>query len=153
MQKKSRAGFSLIELIIVIGIISLMVLGLMAIVKNQTLGNLEGDALIVATRIKEAQTRSITGIDGAQWGIQFDNTGSVAWYALFKGAVYSSAIQLYYLSNAVTFTTPAGGTSSTVLFQKLDGKTSDATIVLKLVTDATQTKTITVSQNGNLSVQ
>ncbi len=151
----ARSGFSLIELIVVVAIIAITAAGLVYTIQNQSLGNLNTDAQGIADRLAEAQSRAINAVDGVGWGVRFDNTtpGSPK-YSIFAGSSFSSAWSTYYLSNVVEFTTPASGATLDVAFKKRTGRvTSTSTIVIDLRTSTSTQKTITVSPNGNITVQ
>ncbi len=151
-----KKGFTLLELIIVIGILSMMVLGMLFILRNQILGNLDGDALIISARLMDAQTRAISGVGGIKWGIHFENPAtSSPFYALFGGASYSNAASsTYFLSSPIEFQAPASGAATDVVFNKLNGAAAGAaSIVIRPKSDPSMTKTITVTTEGKISVE
>ncbi len=151
-----RNGFTLFELIIVILVVGGVVLASMSIFNNQLLGNLESDAQIIGVRLEEAKIRATAAIENSPWGIYFDYTSSTPSYALFPGSSYSVASDTYFLSNLVEFETPASGASTTVLFEKRTGFLSPAvtsTIVIRLKSSPSSTKTITINPQGNINIQ
>ncbi len=151
-----KNGFTLLELIIVVVILSMMVIGMLFILRNQILGNLDGDALIISARLMDAQTQAISGVGGIEWGIHFENPAtSSPFYALFGGTSYSNAASsTYFLSSPIEFQTPASGVAIDVVFNKLNGTaTGAASIVIRPKSDPSTTKTITVTTEGKISVQ
>lgn len=150
------AGFTLLEFIIVAGVLIMLLAGMVFVVRNQILGNLESDAAIIAARLGETQARALAGVDGAAWGMHFENPlSSPPFYSLFAGSSYpSAASSTYFLSSSVEFQTPAPGGSTNIVFNKLSGTiASTATVVIRSKTDPLRTKTIAVTAEGKISVE
>lgn len=153
MDRRCTAGFTLIEVLIASAFLTLAITSALFIFKNQSLGNLESDAQIIAARLKEAQARAIAGANGSPWGIRFDNVGA-PFYALFQGPVYAAPSSTYYLSATVEFQVPATATSVDLVFDKLLGTTATTTsIVIRLKTNTTDARTITVGKSGRIGVE
>lgn len=152
---RSKNGFSLIELIIASAFFFLVGSMALVIMNNQSRGALESDAHIILSRLADAQSRAIAGVDGTAWGIYFDNASTPTVYALFQGTTYTGASSTYYLSSSVEFGTPASGATTTTVFTKLTGRVSaTSTIVVRLKSSTAEQKTITVSYpEGHVSVQ
>ena len=149
-----RRGFSLIELIMVVAIVSLIAASAVLLLRNQLLGNLESDTQIIVDRLQESQARAIAGVNGTAWGIHFDNATTTPYYAIFSGASFTAPSTTYYLSGLVQFSQPKSGSTSDIIFNKLTGTAATTgTIVLKLATSASSTKTISVSTQGQITVQ
>ncbi|MEK7212177.1 MAG: prepilin-type N-terminal cleavage/methylation domain-containing protein [Patescibacteria group bacterium] len=150
----SSPGFSLLELIIATGILGLIFTMGFVVFRNQLIGTLDSEAKIISTRLGGAQNRAITSMHNSQWGIYFEST-STPFYALFAGASYTGAASsTYLLSNLVEFQTPALGNNTSTVFSKLSGSISaTTTVVVRLKSDTAQTKTITVSPGGRISVE
>jgi len=148
-----RAGFSLFELIIVIGILAFSLRAAFLVFNNQLFGNLASDASILSSRLQDAQARAIAGNAGTSWGLHIDNATATPFYAVFAGTSYSSASSTYYLSSFVQFSQPVSGTTTDIVFNKLTGTLATTTsIILKLRTNASSTETITVSAAGQINV-
>lgn len=151
---KSGAGFTVIELILVILMFLFLGSSAFFMFNNQQLGNLESDAEIVSNRLYEAQYRAVGGIEGMPWGIHIDNATATPFYALFPGTAYTSASSTYYLSGVVEFQSPASGTSTNVVFGEITGTvTSSVSVILRLKGDTTKTKTISITPQGRISVE
>lgn len=151
-----KNGFSLLELIIVIGILVMIVPGMLFILRSQILGNLDSDSLIVSARLTDAQMRAIAGVGGSNWGMHFENPAtSSPFYAIFAGTSYAGvASSTYFLSNAIEFQSPASGAATDIVFNKLSGTAMSAdSIVIRLKSDPSMTKTITVTTGGKISVE
>ena len=148
-----KKGFTLVEFLVALGILLFLGISAVLLLKNQSLGNLESDAEAIASRLSEAQSRAIAGVENRQWGIHFENTAN-PFYALFNGPSYSAASTTYYLSAFVEFQSPASGTSTDIIFTKLSGTISAATsVIIRLKSNTTQTKTVTVSSQGKTTVE
>jgi len=151
---RNKNGFSLIELIISIGILAFVAASAIVIFQNQLIGNLGSDAQIVADRLEDARARAVAGVNGTSWGIHFDNNTTTPYYALFRGSSYTAASSTYFLSGLVAFSAPAQGTTADVIFTKLTGNTAGTTtIILTLASNASSTKSIIVSPQGSITVQ
>ncbi|MBI5732762.1 prepilin-type N-terminal cleavage/methylation domain-containing protein [Candidatus Jorgensenbacteria bacterium] len=149
----SRKGFTLIEMIIVMAFLVVVGALLVSSLNNQALGNLDGEAQIISSRLSQTQTRAMGGVGGTSWGLHLNNVTS-SFYALFQGSTYVTPIDTYYLSNTIQFQTPATGASTTIVFDKLTGKTTGtSTIIISLKSNSSITKTITVSATGKINIE
>jgi type II secretory pathway pseudopilin PulG len=139
-EKKERSGatggFSLIEVFIAIGII--IVLALIAFLNlngRKTTVNLTGATQQVATLLREAQTRSVSGSSNTFWGVHFANTTSSPFYALYSTAYTpANTVNRVPLPVGICYdpSSIAAGSSLDVTFNKLSGLPSgSATIALK----------------------
>lgn len=151
---KINKGFSVIELIIVVAFLGLIGASAVFFLRNQFLGTLESDSQTIKARLQETQIRAISGLEGKQWGIHFDNNATPPFYALFPGASYSTASSTYFLSNLVEFQTPGAGATKDIIFNKLSGATTATdSVIIRLKNNTSQIKTITVSAQGKISVE
>lgn len=155
-QKKS--GVTLLELLLVMAIIA--ILGGMAstFLFGQKLSTeLEEETKRVVGVLRTAQNKAMTGVEGSQWGVHFDNTGADPFYDLFWGTSYAAATTTdrFFLSSGTTYSAPASGTSTDALFVKRTGAlSSGATTTITVQTRVqTQTKSVIVSPNGRIIVQ
>lgn len=155
LRFQNKNGFTFIELLVVVAFLALASSAVFFILKNQSFGNLESDGQIIAARLLEAQTRAIAGVNGSSWGIHFNNvTSSAPWYALFQGATFTEGAETYYLSGSVEFQSPAASTSTDLIFTRLTGRISTSTsIIVRLKTNTSEKKTITVTTEGKISLQ
>lgn len=153
--KHRNAGFSLIELIIVVLFLALAGSAALFIFKNQEIGTLESEAQAAAARAREARGRAFAGVSGVAWGIHFENATTTPFYALFPGPTYASSTStVFNLGTLVQYATLPQGSSTEILFTKLSGTiATDTSIQFKLATDASKTKTLSISAEGKTSVQ
>lgn len=151
---KKNEGFTLIEIFVSLSILVLIGSGLFFLLKNQASGSLQSNAEIISARLSEAQSRAIAGVSGNTWGIHVDNViATSSFYGLFEGTTYTTTTYQYQISNAVEFQTPASGASSTISFARLTGRiNATSTIVIRLKSNTSETKTITVSPTGEITV-
>lgn len=152
-----KKGFSIVEIVISVAFLAILGASAVFLLRNQLVGTLDAEAQAIKTRLLQAEAEAIAGNSGSSWGMHFDNiTISAAYYALFSGPAYgaSNATTTYYISKLVEFQTPAAGTSTDIVFNKLTGTVSSSTtIVIRLKSDNTQTKTISIRTQGAVSVQ
>ncbi|MEK7465506.1 MAG: prepilin-type N-terminal cleavage/methylation domain-containing protein [Patescibacteria group bacterium] len=153
--RNQKAGFSLIELIIVVLFLGIAGSAALLMFKNQEIGSLESEAQGVATRVREARGRAFAGVDGLAWGVHFENATTTPFYAIFPGSTYVSASStVFNLGTLVRYATLSQGSSTEILFTKLSGTIATGTSVqFKLATDASKTKTVSVSAEGKVSVE
>jgi len=149
-QFDAEKGFSLLELIISLAIIAL-------------LGSLAGLAADTTAReitgqLRLAQRKAVSGEDGDlngqgdSWGIRFSNSSDDT-YRVFYGTVYNSAstTATVYLPSSAVFTNPTADTSIDIIFTKLSGTTTPATISITLP-DGSDSRTITIA-TSTISMQ
>lgn len=148
-------GFTLIELIITITFFAIAGAFLVFNLRNQFLGNLESDAQIISSRLAETQSRAIAGLEGNGWGIHFENaTNTTPFYAIFPGTSYTQASSTHFLSQVIEFQSPTSGSSTDIIFNKLSGTVATTTsVIIRLKTDTSKTKTITVTAQGKITVE
>lgn len=152
---KNEKGLTILELILVIGIFA-VIAGVASVqLANFQRGTvLESTSKDVVSALRLAHDKAMLGEDGNSngqgdpWGIRFANSTSDS-YATFFGATYdiNNVKETAYLSPPLAFTAPTEGTNTDVIFTKLSGTTTAATITIG---DNGQTKTITVDASGRI---
>ncbi|MGB7958176.1 MAG: type II secretion system protein, partial [Minisyncoccia bacterium] len=137
MQRNRSAkerGFTLIEVGIVVTIIAIMgVVAAIALTGRKNTNDLANTTTAVTALLREAESRSVTQVQGASWGIHFSNTTSTApFYAIFY-SYYSptTTVGYYRLPSDIAYvpsTLPIGG-SLDVIFSQISGTSSASTTV------------------------
>jgi len=151
-SKKLIKGFSLLEFLIVIGIIAVLALGGTVTYRGVFLERqLDGATQKTVAVLKNAQSRAISGENNSNWGVHFGGDPMIHlayYYQLFYGPSYTSGTVVstaYYPTSTIAATIG----SQDVIFYKNSGQ-ADFTfsIALQLWSDASSRKTITVHPNG-----
>ncbi len=131
---RHRSGITLIELLVAIGIAAVIgVVSFLLLQGRPSRAQLDTTTQQIATLLRDAQNRSVSGLAGASWGVHFANsTSTTPWFSLFKGT-YSTTTETarYNLPAALRYATStlaAGGTLD-VLFAALTGIPSTSTAI------------------------
>jgi len=155
--RKAKKGFTMLELLIVIGITAtLSVVSVGFYINQQKAKLLELTAQEIASYLKYTQQKSVSQEQGLQWGVHFDNpTSGSDFYALYTGTTYSSPIETKYLPAGIIFTTPATGNSANISFNKLTGTNYSGTSQSLVIqsTSNSATTTISVFSQGLITIQ
>lgn len=151
-----ESGLTILELILVLGIFA-VIAGVAAVqLANFQRGTaLESASKDVVSALRLVHDKAMLGEDGDNngqgdpWGIRFANSTADT-YGSFFGAAYdiNNVKETAYLSPPLAFSAPTEGNNTDVLFTKLSGTTTAATITIG---DNGQTKTITVDTSGRIS--
>jgi prepilin-type N-terminal cleavage/methylation domain-containing protein len=151
-----QAGFTLVELIIVLSIIALlagiMMPSLSGFHNEQALRNTTEDVLSL---LNQARSDTLGSLNATNYSVAIGSDR----VTYFAGSTFSNSDpsnQVVMLDSSVTVAPSIGislnGGGSTVTFDRLTGDTSTyGTIILELIADPTQQKTITVSKTGLIS--
>ena len=152
-------GFTLLEVILVIAILAIIsTISFSYLGGFKTSSELDETAGQIVGKLREAQSKAMTGEDGKKWGVHFDNAGSDSSYDFFSttnsyasGSAIVETIYLTHLAQGVTFSMPAAGQSVDVIFSKITGVPAVAqNVVISL---QNSTKTIIVETSGRIHVQ
>ncbi len=152
--KCQASGFSLLEVLIVIAILSVLAVAgagfYRSFIKSAEIGLV---AKNIISDLKDARAKSMAGENGLKWGVHFIN-GNEDYYEIFSTpADYSSASttidETDYLPGAIYFTSPANLSSSTVIFGKINGTTT-ATTTIGISSSEEEVKTITITPIGTI---
>lgn len=145
-------GFTLLEVLIVIGILAVLTSISAPIYRNFVkTSELGVTAKIMTSFLREARSKSMTGNLNLKWGIHFVNSGTDYYESFSTPTDYSdslkSVIATTSLPFGVNFTAPVS--TSDVIFGKIVGTTTATTTVTFTSTDG-ESKTVTVTPIGNI---
>lgn len=156
---KKGFGFTILEIIIVLGILGILSVALTAAYQSfQRAAVLDISSRQIVLKLREAQARALNGEDGKRWGIRFDN--SLLGYRLFSTlTTFASGVvkDTSYLESRVeykTFDSGAVGTPLDVIFERITGIPSGGiahSVEINLRGSPTFSKLITVSSSGRIS--
>jgi prepilin-type N-terminal cleavage/methylation domain-containing protein len=151
-----RKGFSLIELLTVLGIIVFIFsVSFLALSSSRRKTDFDQTKIRIATLLSDAQSRSVNQDSGVSWGVHFENAVSGPFYALFS-ATYSPAREKghYVLPSGVgyvTSTLPVGSVKE-IMFEAVSGyASSSGSIDIQLLTAPYTSSSISVSASGAVS--
>ena len=150
----NKKGITLLETLLVIGVLAILAVTGSSIYRNYSKNvELEANASAIISDLKSVQSKSMNGEEGLKWGIRFVNpaAGASDYYEIFSTATdYSGALvkRKAYLTDRITFSTPAEDNSYDIIFDKIRG-TVDAQKQVVLTFEGTN-KTITVTTLGTI---
>lgn len=153
---KIRGGFTLVELLIVIGLLTILATVVVPNFANfQNQKSLDNAASQLKGYLQSTQQKSISQDGGSQWGVYFATVvGGRDFYKIFYGANYLSGTvtDSIYLPTNIKFIDPAQGFSKEIIFSKLTGVPSaPATTSLALSGSPSTCKTIVINAAGLIS--
>jgi len=151
MDVKTKFGFSLLEMIIAVGILVMLTVGSLGIYGNYS-KNIELDSSVasIISDLKSAQSKSINGEQDLKWGIHFVN-GATDYYEIFSTATdYGSGTvkTKTYLVSGIALSEPSEGINKDVIYGKISGTISSDTTV-KIISGGTE-KIINITALGNI---
>lgn len=150
-----RAGFTLLELLLVIGILAVVAVAGVGYYRNSVKNiELDSTAKNIAETLRDARSRAMAGQSSYNWGVNFVNssTPNTYYYELFSTPTnYNDASttidSAFYLPGTITFSSPAAGATTTIVFNKITGTTATTSITISF--EGTTT-TISVTPVGNV---
>jgi type II secretory pathway pseudopilin PulG len=148
-------GFSLLEILLVMAIVVLIAgIGVGFYVNYGRSVEVNSAAQTLIFDLKQAQSKSMGGVDGLKWGIHFVNEASSSdYYEIFSTETdyaNGTVVSKNYLSGGIAFSVPTEGNSTSIIFNKISGGTTETSIA---IFSGGATKTINVSAIGNISSQ
>ncbi len=155
-KKNLPAGFTLLEVIIVVSILSFLAAIVVGdFILFQKRSALDNDTQEVVAVLKLAQNKTLSSENDSQYGVYLDASVSPNKYTLFKGSVFasrdSSFDQPHFLSANVEFfgiSLPGG---NEIAFNKLTGSAlRPSNFSLRVKSDTSLNKTVYVSGNGTI---
>src|SRR3989344_942857 len=151
---ESGAGFTTIEIIIVIlilAVLSTIVIGYYAISRQRA--DVDTNIREFATVLTLAQNTTLDSELDSQYGVYVDTASSPDRYILFKGATHATRDAAFDQVTTVSKTVEFGSINlagqNEVVFDKLTGAASPAgDVSLRLVADTVQLETVYISSAG-----
>ena len=149
-----RAGFSLFELLIGLGMVAILATVSVAyLVGYRNQSDLDSTAKRIVSTLRDAQNRSITQASLSTWGVHFDNaSGSRPFWALFSGSYNSSSVFASYpLPPSVGFasaTVPAAGFKELVFTQITGASSASTSIGIYLIALPSASATLVIASSG-----
>ena len=152
LKTKSDSGFSLLELMLVIAVLVILA----TIVNGYYFNYLKNTQLdsagkLVASELIKARDKAMAGEADNNWGVHFVNNGS-NYYELFSSPTdyfntAKAVKETIFLDNGINFASPTTGASTTVVFSKIFGNSTETGIVL---TSDFGSSTISISGQGRV---
>jgi len=145
----SRAGFSVIEIVIVLAIMTLLLgMGLNTFITYRKTQAFQKDTETVVEILNQARAQTMASKNATQYGVHF----ATSTVTLFAGSSYnassSSNSSFPLTSTDIILNITLAGGGNDVLFQRLSGETSQNGSVVIDVPALSQTKTVTIYKTG-----
>lgn len=153
MNIQKNKGISLLEILLVLGIIVLLVIvivpNLSRFHKQQVLKNTTED---VISLINEARNNTISSLNSSSYGIRFFEDK----VEMFAGLTYTSPIKEIQFDDAVLIPNNGinlSGGGDDIVFERITGNTNQyGTILIQLESDSERQNIISVNKLGIVSI-
>jgi len=151
-----QRGFTLVEILVVVGIIALFVgLSIPQLRSFQQVSylNTTGKEIVAALRLAKSKTLASEG--ALQYGANFDAVSTPNQYTLFQGLSYAARDtakdKITVLKKAIEISAISLGGGHEVVFERITGSPSaTGTITFRQVADTSRTKTVSVLASGTI---
>lgn len=124
LTKSLRAGFTLIEVIIIVGVVAVASRASLVILDGYvTHRSVDLTVREIEAVITDVRQRSIAQQSGMQWGIRFVNASTTHYYQIFSGPTFATGTvqSRVSLSDRVKFGQPSTSSTITVVFEPMTG--------------------------------
>jgi prepilin-type N-terminal cleavage/methylation domain-containing protein len=152
MANRVVRGFTLIEIVVVIGIITILA----ALIAFVDLNNYRGDAFraevsALGVALQTARADSLNNINQEMHGVAI-HPGGYDGYVLFQGGSYATRDSTYDESIKAAYGVTFGASSPTeIVFQQLSGDTSYDGDITFIDPNRAMTMAITINHEGKIS--
>ena len=116
--------------------------------------DLKNTAMNIVTLLNKARQNTLSSINSNNYSVHFEANKAV----LFSGGVYSAVDknnEVINFSTTVSIPISGGinlGGGNNVIFERLTGEATSGTIIIKLKSDISKQKIITISKTGIVSL-
>ncbi len=149
-QKKSGAGFTLMEILVVMAIIAVFTAFTPKILSSYNKYSLDSNYNELIQDLRSAVIKSMSGESGSGWGVHLV-TGSGGSFTLFKGTSYAGRDTDYdephLLASSLTLT----ASSTDIIFSKIEATTTNTGTITLSWPDGNLSKGILVNAYGVLT--
>jgi len=154
MNHSLDKGFSLTELLVVLGIIALIMgISLTTFINYRKQQAFTKDSESVVEILSQARDQTLSSKNASQYGVHFASTK----ITLFTGSTYfagdSSNIDFPLTSTDIILSISLTGGGSDVVFNRLTGETSQNGTIVVDVPSLSLTKTVTIYKTGLIESQ
>lgn len=148
----NQKGFTLLELLIVIGILA--IISVAGVASYRSFGvnvKIDGVVKVMASDLRQAQANAMIGKNGFKWGVHIVNSAN-DYYEIFSTPdVYANASTTVdattTLPLGITFSDPVSSASKDIIFSKISGTTTATSTTL---VSENLTKIINISAIGTI---
>src|SRR3989344_5750037 len=151
MRMKIQKGFTLVELLIVMGILAILaVVATRNYFAYRNRVNIDGEGSKAVEYFREAITRARSQQDGVDWAIHIDN-GASDYYELLSGGATGTPVDRIYLSSGVAFTATTSSSTVTLTGGPTIAPVPSQINIGFIATDEALSEEIIIGTNGKVT--